>query len=162
MKPGSTTAPRRSTILVRRPRHRSACVDVPTARKRSPRIARAFAHGRSRAAVKTLPSTRTMSASPGISAHVPQIPEALDGFAERLVSLGEHEPHVSPAVDRVAVERGAGDDRDPQSLHEVHRERPIVLEREAVEVRDHVIRAPRWPAGEPGVPKPAHAEIPPS
>ena len=113
MKPGTTTAPRRSTRVVRRPRHRSPCADVPTAKRRSPRTARAFAHGRSRAAVKTLPSTRTMSASPGISAHVPQVPEALDRFAERLVSFREHEPHVSPAIDRVAVERRAGDDRDP-------------------------------------------------
>src|SRR3989449_11707364 len=160
MKPGSTTAPRRSTILERRPRHRSACADVPTARRRSPRIARAFAHGRSRAPVKTLPSTRTMSASPDISGHVPQIPEALDRFAERLVSLREHEAHVSPSIDRVAVERGAGDDRDPQSLYEGHRERPVVLKREALEVRDPVVRASRRPAVETAVAEPPHKEIP--
>src|SRR6266704_2348372 len=159
-KPGTTTAPRRSTSRVRRPRHRSACAELPTASNRSPRTARPFAHGRSRDAVKTLPSTKTTSASPAISGHVPQIREPGDRLAERLVSLREHEPHVPPALNGIAVERGPGDDRDPQPLDKVHRERPVVVEREAIELRHHVVCASGRPAVEAGVAQAPDEDVP--
>src|SRR3989442_1018530 len=160
MKPGTTTAPRRSTSRVLRPRHLSAWAELPTASSRSPRTARAFAHGRSRDAVKTLPSTKTMSASPAISGHVPQIGEPGDRFSQRLLSFREHEPHVPSAVTWVAVERGAGDDRDPQPFDEVHRERPIVVEGEAFEVGHHIVGPSRGLAVETGVPQALDEDVP--
>src|SRR5207244_6623954 len=142
MSPGTTTRPRMSTCSVARPAQRSTCVFVPTAMSRSPRTASALDHGRSGTAVKTLPSTRTMSASPAISAHVPQASHPGDGLLEGLVSLREHEPNVPPAVLRIAVERAAGDDGDSEPLDEIHRERPVILERESREVGHHIVRPP--------------------
>src|SRR2546425_13109763 len=119
MNPGTTTRPRRSTRFVARPAHRSTCGFVPTAMSRSSRTASALAHGRSGTAVKTLPSTRTMSASPVISAHVPQASHPGDGVLEGLVSLREHEPNEPPAVLRLAVERAGGNDGEPDPLEEI-------------------------------------------
>src|SRR5207245_10938468 len=146
--------------LVARPAPRRACVCVPTAMSRAPRTASALAHGRSGAAVKTLPSTRTMSASPAISAHVPQASDPGDGLLEGLVSLREHEPNVPPAVLRIAVERAAGDDGDPEPLDEIHRERPVVREWESREVGHHVVRATGRAAIEARDSEATHEEVP--
>src|SRR6266511_738145 len=117
--PGTTVRPVRSTTRVRRPAHRSACASVPTPTSRSPRTARARAHVRSGPAVKILPPTRTTSASPGMSPHVPQALDPRDRLPERLVLLREHEPDEPLPVLRVAVERASRDDRDPEPLDKV-------------------------------------------
>ena len=87
-KPGTTTRPQRSRTRVRGPAQASACRDVPTATTRSPRTARARAHGRSRDDVNTRPSTRTRSASPAIEGGMP-------GRGKDLTALGAgRHPHA--------------------------------------------------------------------
>src|SRR5207247_11474043 len=147
-KPGTTVRAPRSTTRVRRPHQRSAWASVPTATKQSPRTARARAQVRSGRAVKILPPTRTTSASPGMSPHVPQALDPRDRLPERLVLLREHEPDEPLPVLGVPVERTARDDRDSEPFDEVHRERPVVGERERGEVRHDVVRAGRRSAVE--------------
>src|SRR5437763_16887654 len=114
-------------------------------------MAMAFANRRRCEPVKTAAPTRTRSAPPGISPHVPESPEAAERLGERLVSLREHEADEATAVFRVAVEGTARHAGDPQALDEMHRARPIVCEGKASEVREHAVGTLRRMAVEPRV-----------
>jgi hypothetical protein len=96
MKPATTARPPRSIKRVPRPLHRSACASAPTTRIRSPRTARALAHGLSFADVKIRPPTRTTLASPATEDK--QGAECKSSFAH--LRLASHRYQVAACVFR--------------------------------------------------------------